>query len=91
MLKYRGDDFASTEPFLIAFFILYLGIAVLFALRQPLELRGYVDGTLVFGTPIAAFGLQTAMLRHDSMGLAYSAVFLSATYFVVGVCFAAQG
>jgi len=80
VLKYRGDDFASTEPFLIAFFLLYLGIAVLFALRQPLELRGYVDGTLVFGTPIAAFGLQTAMLRHDSMGLAYSAVFLSATY-----------
>jgi uncharacterized membrane protein len=91
VLKYRSEDFASTEPFLIAFFLFYLGIAVLFALRQPLELRGYVDGALVFGTPIAAFGLQTALLRHDSMGLAYSAVFLSATYLLLAFALRRRG
>jgi uncharacterized membrane protein len=91
VLKYRSEDFASTEPFLIAFFLFYLGIAVLFALRQPLELRGYVDGALVFGTPIAAFGLQTALLRHDSMGLAYSAVFLCATYLLLAFALRRRG
>jgi uncharacterized membrane protein len=83
VLKYRSDQFSSTEPFLVAFFLLYLGMAVLFARRQPLELRGYVDGTLVFGTPIAAFGLQTALLRHDSPALAYSALSMSAMYLVL--------
>ena len=49
VLKYRPQDFSSTEPFLAAFFLLFVGVAVLYALRQPLKLRGYVDSTLVFG------------------------------------------
>ena len=80
VLKYQPQAFPSTEPFLILFFLLYVAIAVLFTLRQPLNLRGLVDGPLVFGNPIAAFGLQSAMLRHDSMALAYSAIFMSALY-----------
>jgi uncharacterized membrane protein len=83
VLKYQPQDFASIEPFLIAFFLLYVGIAVLFTLRQPLNLRGYVDGPLVFGTPIAAFGLQSAMLLHDSMALAYSALIMSTFYLLL--------
>ena len=83
VLKYQAQDFSSTEPFLIFFFLLYVAIAVLFTLRQPLELRGYVDGALVFGTPIAAFGLQSAMLRHDPMALAYSALATSALYLLL--------
>ncbi len=83
VLKYQPQDFASTEPFLIVFFLLYVGIAVLFTLRQPLNLRGYVDGPLVFGTPIAAFGLQSGMLSHDAMALAYSALTLSAFYLLL--------
>src|SRR5262249_32061267 len=51
VLSYQASLFASTEPFLILFFLFYVAIAVLFASRQPPELRGYVDGTLVFGTP----------------------------------------
>ncbi len=80
VLKYQPEYLSSTEPFLILFFLLYVAIAVLFTLRQPLELRGYVDGPLVFGVPIAAFGLQGALLRHDSMALAYSALCMSALY-----------
>jgi uncharacterized membrane protein len=80
VLKFQPQAFSSTEPFLILFFLLYVAIAVLFTLRQPLELRGLVDGPLEFGNPIAAFGLQSAMLRHDSMALAYSAIVMSALY-----------
>jgi uncharacterized membrane protein len=83
VLKYKTADFSTTEPFLIAFFFFYLAISVLFALRQPLELRGYVDGTLVFGTPFVAFGLQSAMLHHDSMALAYSALGMSGVYLLL--------
>src|SRR5580704_18508120 len=80
VLKYRAEDFATTEPFLILFFLFYLGIAILFTLRQPTKTIGYIDGTLIFGTPIVAFSLQSAMLHDRLMSLAYSAIVLSALY-----------
>ncbi len=51
-----------------------MGIAVLFAFRQPPELKGIVDGTLVFGTPIAAFALQAGLVHAFRHGLAWSAL-----------------
>jgi uncharacterized membrane protein len=80
VLRYRPDEFASTEPFLIVFFLFYFAITILFSLRQPNGLKGYVDGTLVFGTPIVAFALQSAMLHERLMPLAFSAVAMSALY-----------
>jgi len=80
VLRYRPELLASTEPFLVLFFLLYVAIAVLFAQRQAPQLRGYVDGTLVFGTPLAAFGLQSALLFDRPFALAYSALTLSALY-----------
>jgi uncharacterized membrane protein len=56
---------------------------VLFAHRQPLQLRGYVDGTLVFGTPIVGFALQAALVRDFPYGMAYSAFILGAFYIVL--------
>jgi uncharacterized membrane protein len=79
-LTYRAADFATTEPFLVLFFLFYVGIAVLFASRQPPRLRGYVDGTLVFATPLVAFGLQASMLHGRPFALAYSALAMSALY-----------
>jgi uncharacterized membrane protein len=83
VLKYRPEDFATTEPFLILFFLFYLAISILFTLRQPVKLTGYIDSTLIFGTPIIAFSLQSAMLHDRLMPLAYSAVALSALYLVI--------
>ena len=80
VLKYLPDDFATTEPFLVLFFLFYLGIAILFTLRQPTKTIGYVDGTLIFGTPIVVFSLQSAMLHDRPMVLAYSAIISSALY-----------
>jgi len=84
--RYQATDFASTEPFLILFFLFYVGIAVMYANRQAPDLKNYVDGTLVFGTPIIAFGLQAGMMQQDEMlqvfeyGLSVSAVVLSLFY-----------
>lgn len=80
VLRYRPEDFASTEPFLILFFIFYLAIGVLFSLRQRPDLRGYLDATLIFGNPIAAFGLQSAMLQQQLLPLALSSLAVSAVY-----------
>lgn len=82
-LKYRPELFASTEPFLILFYALYLAIPVLYALRQPDEQRGLVDGSLVFGTPLLAFPLQAALLDGDTKMLALSALVLALAH--VGV------
>ncbi|STQ91813.1 DUF2339 domain-containing protein [Iodobacter fluviatilis] len=79
-LKYKPELLASTEPFLILFFLFYVGIALLYALRQQVALKSYVDGTLIFGTPLAAFGLQAALVHDIEFALAGSAVVLSAFY-----------
>ena len=76
---YRPELFASVEPFLVAFFLFYVAIAVLYALRAPDDRRGFVDSTLVFGTPLLAFPLQAAMV-DDRMLLAYSALAVGALY-----------
>ena len=78
--RYRAADFATTEPFLVLFFLFYVGIAVLYALKRSVEVRHYVDGTIVFGTPLVAAGLQQALVHPFEFGMAGSAVAASALY-----------
>ncbi len=79
--SYQPDLFDSTEPFLILFFLMYLLIPLLPALRNPdPETRDRVDGSLVFGTPLIGFGLQASLLQNDRFGLAWSALVLAAIY-----------
>jgi uncharacterized membrane protein len=78
--RYEPQFYASTQPFLIAFFLLYLIISILFSLKQPPNLKGLVDGSLVFGLPVAGFSLQVALLKHTEYGLAISALILAFVY-----------
>lgn len=80
---YTPAQFATTEPFLILFFLMYAAISILFAHRQPLNLRGYIDGPLVFGLPIVAGGLQACLVRDYRYGLALSALALG--FFYIGL------
>ncbi len=80
VMRYQPELRWSTEPFLVLFFAFYVAIAVLYAMRQAPQLKGYVDGTLVFGTPLVAFGLQTALMRDVPYALAYSALGVAAIY-----------
>jgi uncharacterized membrane protein len=81
VLRYKPELFASTEPFLILFFAMYLLIPLLPALRNPdPDTRDHVDGSLVFGTPLFGFGLQASLLHNDRFGLAWSALVLAAVY-----------
>lgn len=83
--NYRPEMLSSTEPFLLLFFAMYIAIPVLFARKRAVELKDYVDGTLVFGTPVVAFGLQAAAVRHIEYAAAYSAFFLAVVYLVLAL------
>jgi uncharacterized membrane protein len=80
---YQTDFFSTTEPFLILFFVFYVAIAVLFAIRQEASIKNRVDGTLVFGTPLIAFGLQIALIRDIEYGAAFSALAVAGFYLVL--------
>ncbi|MDX2217834.1 MAG: DUF2339 domain-containing protein [Burkholderiales bacterium] len=80
---YRPEFFASTEPFLILHFLLYVTVAVLFAHRQAPRIAHYVDGTLIFGVPLLAFGLQYALVKDIEYGLAFSSLALGGFYLLL--------
>ena len=75
MRSYSPEQhYLSTQLFLILFFVFYVAIALIWAMRQSLQLKAYVDATLVFGTPLAAFGLQVALMKGVEFGNAFSAL-----------------
>jgi uncharacterized membrane protein len=80
VLKYQPPQFASTEPFLVAFFLVYLLASLFYALRHGYGAKKAIDGTLVFGTPIVAFGLQAALVRGMPYAAAFSSLALGAWY-----------
>jgi uncharacterized membrane protein len=80
---YRPEHLWSTGPFLATFFLQYLGIAVLYARHRSIELKHYVDGTVVFGTPLVVFGLLEPLLRNIEHGLAGAAAALAVLYLVL--------
>ncbi len=77
---YQPEYFRSTEPFLVLFFVFYVLISVLFAHRQPVNLRGFIDGPLVFGLPLIVSGLQYFLVKDFHYGMAFSALALGIFY-----------
>ncbi len=77
---YQPEHFATVEPFLIVHFLLYTAIAVVFALRHGPQLKGYVDGTLIFGLPLVSFALQWELVEPWQRGQAFSALALAGFY-----------
>ncbi len=82
-LKYQSHQFDSTEPFLLAFFLVYVLASLLYATRHSMAARQAVDATLVFGTPLVAFGLQVQLVQPFELGAAFSALALGAFYLLL--------
>lgn len=82
---YQPAFLASVEPFLVVFFLFYVAIAVLFTLRQPPDLTGFVDGPLVFGTPVVALALQSQLMAEIEYGLAWSVAGAGALYLALAL------
>ncbi|NVN89176.1 MAG: DUF2339 domain-containing protein [Desulfuromonadales bacterium] len=70
---YQPEFFFSVEPYLALFFLIYIALPVLYARQCQSALDGYIDCTLVFGTPLLAFAFQAELVRHFEYGLAWSA------------------
>ncbi|WP_343578300.1 DUF2339 domain-containing protein [Pseudomonas sp.] len=100
--SYKPELFATTEPFLVLFFLTYVAIGLLFARRRLREAAGapeddsrdallrwsarqtdYVDGTVLFGTPLVGFGLQYGVIQHLEFGAAFSALALGLFYMIL--------
>ena len=85
-LAYRPELYATTQPFLVAFFALYFALALrlawldLRASEAPAERDLAVDGTLLFGLPAATFVLQQGLVEGLRFGSAWSAGALAAVY-----------
>ena len=77
---YRPEKFNSVEPFLILFFLFYVVIGLLYVLKQDEHRRPWVDGTLVFGTPLIAFSYQARLLENNHQALALSALIVALLY-----------
>jgi hypothetical protein len=84
VLKYQPEQLASTEPFLLAFFALYLAASLMYATRHGLKPKQAVDATLIFGTPIVTMGLQAALVRDIEYATAFSSLAMGALYLGLG-------
>ena len=84
VLRYQPQQLASTQPFLVGFFAIYLLASLFYALRHGHGARRAIDATLVFGTPIAAFGLQLALVHELPYASAFSALALGLVYVLLG-------
>ncbi|NML43669.1 DUF2339 domain-containing protein [Ramlibacter sp. G-1-2-2] len=84
VLRYRPEDLASTEPFLVAFFLLYLLAALFYALRHGRAARQAIDATLLFANPLVAIGLQAGLVRDIPYALAFSSLAAGALYLGLG-------
>jgi uncharacterized membrane protein len=91
VLKYRPDDYATSQGFLIAFFLLFIAILLMPARRaaaSPAALAGadrWVNGTLLFGLPTVCFALQYGLVRHTDYGVALSALVLAGFYVLLAL------
>ena len=83
VLRYTPQDYVSAQAFLALFFVYYVGIAIAYAHLQAPKLKSYVDGTLVFGTPMLAASLQFTLVKDMQFGMAFSALALGLFYGVL--------
>lgn len=80
MTSYEQQHYAMTQGFLAATVVIYLATAVLYAHNTPGKLGNVADGTLLFGTAVAGFGLQAGLVRPFEYGSAFSALAFGALY-----------
>lgn len=78
--QYRPQHYAPMQGFLILFCVMYSAASPLTALLRAPGWKGWGEGILVFGTPLAGSFLQAALLGDDRYGLAWSAVLAGLYY-----------
>ncbi|THJ34971.1 DUF2339 domain-containing protein [Lampropedia aestuarii] len=85
VLRYQASYYATSQVFLLTFFMIYLLIGLLYALRHGAERQHKVDATLVFGLPIVVLGLQVNLVDFSEYGAALSAVLGGGALYCAGM------
>jgi len=87
VLKYQPENYASSQAFLIAFFLLFVAIMLMPARQagdagetSPHPSDQWVQGSLLFGLPTITFVLQHGLVRDTEYGTALSALLLAGFY-----------
>ena len=80
---YRPELFATTEPFLIIFFLIFVAIGLIYTIRHEATTNRYLDSSLIFGLPVVVFTLQAVLAEPYEFGLAWSSLVLGAFYSVL--------
>ncbi|MDO5086686.1 MAG: DUF2339 domain-containing protein, partial [Comamonadaceae bacterium] len=88
VLRYEPAHYATAQAFLLGFVAIYVAAAVLYARRSPTARGNAVDATLVFGTPLAGFGLQAGLVQPFVHGAAFSALGFGAVYLLLAAALA---
>lgn len=78
--SYQPSDYALVQPFFAAYFAMYLLIGYWFTFRQGNQLRGFVDGSLVFGLPLVSFAQQLLLTEQFAQGDTFSTIAYAAIY-----------
>ena len=81
---YRHSHYLVTQVFTVLFLAAYSAMPVATALLRVPGLRAWHEGILLFGTPLAGVGLQTALVGDTAYGLAWSAFVGALWYFTLG-------
>jgi len=68
--RYVPEQYLLAQGFLAAFWLLFLVVSLLYALRQPGQSRGLFDTTLMFALPLGAFGVQSRLTEGVELALA---------------------
>ncbi len=89
-LQYNDANYASSQAFLAAFFLVFVVIMLMPARRHPAGggepgAETWVNGTLLFGLPTITFVLQYGLVRHTEYGVALSALVMAAFYVLLAV------
>ncbi len=83
VLRYEPEQFASTQPFLIIFFLLYLAIPILFAFKSEGLKRGWDRRRPQCSARRSlCFAFRRGLVENIPFGMAFSTVALALVYLV---------
>jgi uncharacterized membrane protein len=91
VLKYQAAHYATTQPFLALFVLIYVAAAIAYARKSPTALGNTVDSTLVFGTALIGFTLQAGLTQSFELGTAFSALVFGAIYLILATLLRQRG
>jgi len=77
---YQPSDYGLVQPYVLAYFALYVLAALFYALRHQLAAQQAVDATLVFGVPTVSMGLQFKLMQALPHGAAWAALAMALLY-----------